>query len=134
MTASPCETARPDRLEPAGVVSGSGVRLESFSGPAGACVLALHGEFDLYSSPELAYELTRVRGRAERRLVVDLTSATFIDGSTLQLLLHTLGAISAAGGELVLVGSDRPLKRLLEVTQLDRVFRVVETRAQALAA
>ena len=42
-------------------------------------VVTLNGDVDLYTAPELKSELVRLIDRGAARIVVDLTSATFID-------------------------------------------------------
>lgn len=97
-------------------------------------VLVLQGEFDLFAAPELQSELARLRLRGARRLIVDLTESAFIDASTLGVLVAARRSAVSEGGDLVLVCRDSNVLRVLEVTLLDRVFTVFETRAQALAA
>jgi anti-sigma B factor antagonist len=97
-------------------------------------VVALEGELDLATAPELESELRTLVELGASRIVVDLTPATFIDASTLGVLVGVLERLQAAGGELVLVCRNRTFLKLLGLTCLDRVFTVYETRAQALAA
>jgi anti-sigma B factor antagonist len=96
-------------------------------------VVGLHGDVDLYTAPELKSELHRLIEGSATRIVVDLTSATFIDSTTLGVLLGALKRFRPAGGELVLVCSDPNIRRIFEITLLDRVFAIFETRESAIA-
>jgi anti-sigma B factor antagonist len=96
-------------------------------------VVSLGGEVDLYTAPELKQELHRLVSEGARRLVIDMTSTTFIDSTTLGVLLSVVKRVRPEGGAVVLVCPDRNVRRIFEITLLDRVFAIVETRDEALA-
>ena len=93
----------------------------------------LAGDVDLYNAPELKSELHRLIDGGARRIIVDLTSASFIDSTTLGVLLGALKRFRPSGGELVLVCTDPNIRRIFEITLLDRVFAIFETREVAIA-
>lgn len=97
-----------------------------------ASVVELAGEVDLYTAPELKQELVRVIEAGAKTVVVDLTSATFIDSTTLGVLLGGLKRLRAVDGQIILVCSDRNIRKIFEITLLDRVFPIVESRDEAL--
>ena len=66
--------------------------------------------------------------------MLDLTEVTFVDSMTLGVLVGGAKRARAVGGELRLVITAGPIRRILEVTLLDRVFPIDETRQDALAA
>jgi anti-sigma B factor antagonist len=96
-------------------------------------VIALSGDVDLYTAPDLKAELVRLTDQGATRIVVDLTPTTFIDSTTLGVLLGGLKRLRSVGGELVLVCIDRNIRKIFEITLLDRVFPIFETREEALA-
>jgi anti-sigma B factor antagonist len=96
-------------------------------------VVSLSGDVDLYTAPELKSVLYRLIDGGAKRIVVDLTSATFIDSTTLGVLLGALKRSRASGGELVLVCTDPNIRRIFEITLLDRVFAIFENRDLAIA-
>src|SRR5258708_34719477 len=61
-------------------------------------VVGLTGDIDLYTAPELKSELNRLIDAGARRVVVDLTAATFIDSTTLGVLLGALKRFRPSGG------------------------------------
>src|SRR5579862_3964770 len=97
----------------------------------GEYVISLNGDIDLYTAPELKTELHRLIDGGATRIVVDLTSATFIDSTTLGVLLGALKRFRPTGGELALVCSDPNIRRVFEITLLDRVFAIFKTREAA---
>lgn len=95
-------------------------------------VIALAGEVDLYTAPQLKQELLQTIEAGARRVVVDLNDATFIDSTTLGVLLSGVQRLRPRGGELAVVCTDRNIRKIFEITLLDRVFPIFETRAEAL--
>ena len=97
-------------------------------------VVALSGEVDLYVAPELKQQLLEVVGRGAKHVIVDLTNTTFVDSTTLGVLIGIVRRLRANEGQLSVVCSDRNVAKTFELTGLDRVFAMYETREQAIAA
>ena len=78
-----------------------------------------------------------VRGGREQVLqedvVVDFSDTTFIDSTTLGVLVGGVKRLRAQEGRLSLVCSDRNIRKIFEITGLDRVFTIYPTRDEALA-
>jgi anti-anti-sigma regulatory factor len=114
----------------------------------GTAVLVLVGELDLYRAPEIEQALTeaigtdadsgepkqtsdgraadggQISGGGVRRLAVDLRSVTFIDSTTLAMLLAATRRQHARGGALlVLVGPQTPMAAF-ELTGFDRLLAI----------
>jgi len=99
----------------------------------GNYVISLTGEVDLYTAPELKQQLLEVISGGAKRVVVDFTETTFIDSTTLGVLVGGVKRLRSAEGELVLVCSDRNITKIFEITGLDRVFTIYPTRDEAVA-
>jgi anti-sigma B factor antagonist len=97
----------------------------------GSVVVAVDGEIDVATAPELERALAGVS--AEKRVVLDLSECGFIDSSGLRTLLGARSAAETAGGSLVLVVSDPGLLRVFEVVGLGDVLEIHETVARALS-
>jgi anti-sigma B factor antagonist len=95
-------------------------------------VIALTGEIDLYTAPEFKQQLLEVIGKGGKQVVVDLTDTTFIDSTTLGVLVGGVKRLRPNGGQLSIVCSDRNITKIFEITGLNRVFPIHETRAEAL--
>jgi anti-anti-sigma factor len=117
----------------------------------GTTVLAFAGELDLYRAPEIERALAEaieprtsqeghgnrvllpafgghISGPRVRRIVVDLRAVTFLDSTTLALLLAASGRQRARGGELlVLVGPHTPTAAF-EATGFDRHLAIKQVR------
>jgi anti-sigma B factor antagonist len=100
--------------------------------PGEAYVIALTGEIDLYTAPEFKQQLLDVIGQGAKHVVVDLTDTTFIDSTTLGVLVGGVKRLRPNGGQLSIVCSDRNITKIFEITGLNRVFPIHATRAEAL--
>ena len=101
--------------------------LETVTIGQGDFLVALTGEVDLYTAPELKQELLRLVEQGAQRIIVDLTDTTFIDSTMLSVLLSTLKRLRPSGGQLGIVCTDRNIRKIFEITLLDRVFALHET-------
>ncbi len=96
-------------------------------------VLSLSGEVDLYTAPEFKQQLLEVIGQGAKEVVVDFTSTTFIDSTTLGVLVGGVKRLRSNDGQLALVCSDRNITKIFEITGLDRVFTIYPTRDEAIS-
>lgn len=100
-------------------------------------VLVVHGEVDLFTAPEFNERISALIDAGVQRVVVDLTDVSFIDSSSLGVLIgaHKRLAAEAADGEpgLIVVCSNRAIVSTFQITGLDQVFRIVTTREDAMA-
>jgi len=94
-------------------------------------VIALSGEVDLYTAPEFKQHLLDVIAQGARQVVVDLTDTTFIDSTTLGVLVGGVKRLRPNGGQLSIVCSDRNITKIFEITGLDRVFTIYGSRDEA---
>jgi anti-sigma B factor antagonist len=97
-------------------------------------VISLAGEVDLYTAPEFKQQLLDVIGKGAKDVVVDFTDTTFIDSTTLGVLVGGVKRLRQNDGQLSLVCSDRNITKIFEITGLDRVFTIHATRQEALGA
>ena len=96
-------------------------------------VISLAGEVDLYTAPEFKQQLLEVIGRGGREVIVDFSGTTFIDSTTLGVLVGAVKRLRAGDGQLSLVCSDRNITKIFEITGLDRIFTIYPTRDDAVA-
>ncbi|MEA2308526.1 MAG: anti-sigma factor antagonist [Thermoleophilaceae bacterium] len=97
-------------------------------------VIELGGEVDLYTAPEFKERLVQVIEDGKKNLVVDLSKATFIDSTTLGVLVGGVKRLRPSGGSLALVCTDQNISKIFEITGLDRVFPIHASREEALAS
>jgi anti-sigma B factor antagonist len=97
-------------------------------------VIELGGEVDLYTAPEFKERMVELIESGKKQIVVDLSKATFIDSTTLGVLLVGVKRLRPTGGSLALVCTDDNITKIFEITGLDRVFPIHSSRADALSA
>jgi anti-sigma B factor antagonist len=98
-----------------------------------AYVISLAGEVDLYTAPEFKQQLLEVIGQGGKDVIVDFSDTTFIDSTTLGVLVGGVKRLRANEGQLSLVCSDRNITKIFEITGLDRVFTIYSTRDEAVS-
>src|SRR5215217_3582140 len=94
-------------------------------------VISLAGEVDLYTAPEFKQQLLEVIAQGGTHVIVDFTNTTFIDSTTLGVLVGGVKRLRTNDGQLALVCSDRNITKIFEITGLDRVFAIYGTRSEA---
>ena len=96
-------------------------------------IVRLCGDLDLYTAPQLREHLTRVIDDGATFVVVDLDEVTFIDSMTLGVLLGASKRLGPRGGQLRIVVTDPSIRKLFEITLLDRIFQLYDSREAAVA-
>jgi anti-sigma B factor antagonist len=99
----------------------------------GVYVISLSGEVDLYTAPEFKQQLLDAIAKGAQEVIVDFSKTTFIDSTTLGVLVGGVKRLRTNDGQLSLVCSDRNITKIFEITGLDRVFTIYPTREEAVA-
>jgi anti-sigma B factor antagonist len=104
--------------------------------PLGAdgSVIAVGGEIDLFTAPDLKAAIGESLEGGRARVVVDLTDTTFLDSSGLGVLVGALQRLRDRGGALSIVSVDPSIARTFSITGLDQILAIRETRDEAVAA
>ena len=98
-----------------------------------AYVISLAGEVDLYTAPEFKQQLLDVISQGGKNVIVDFSNTTFIDSTTLGVLVGGVKRLRTNDGQLSLVCSDRNITKIFEITGLDRVFAIYGSRDEAVS-
>ena len=95
-------------------------------------VVAVAGEIDLFTAPEFKQRVSAPIDEGRTRVVVDLTDTTFIDSSSLGVLIGAHRRLRRLDGTLVIVCSNDAIAKTFRITGLDGVFTIVTTVDEAL--
>src|SRR3954465_12682459 len=95
-------------------------------------LVAVRGDLDLHTAPELREALSRAIDEGRNRLVVDLTETSYMDSSGLTALVVPPKRLRKRGGQLVVVNVDPSIGRTFEITGLHLLFPLVRERSEAL--
>jgi anti-sigma B factor antagonist len=97
-------------------------------------VVAVRGEIDLFTAPELKQKLTDAIEAGKSRIVVDLSDTSFLDSTALGVLIGAVKRLRSRDGALVIVNIDQNIAKTFEITGLDQIFTILSTRDDAIAA
>ena len=98
----------------------------------GQTVAAVRGTVDLSTSPQLRDALLDVAARTTGPLYVDLSQVPYMDSSGVGTLVYAKRECDRSGRSVVLIGLPARVRSVLEITHLDRFFRIVNTADEAL--
>ena len=100
---------------------------------ADAVVVAIIGEIDMATAPEVARAIDSGHDGAER-VVVDLTEVTFLDSSALNALVHSQRNLAEHDIAFRIVSpSDHAVRNVFDITHLTGPLSVVDSIDDALA-
>lgn len=103
-------------------------------GEAGALVRP-RGDLSIVTAPKLAARVGQLVGRGRTRIAIDLREVVFLDSSGLGFLLNSRRRATQAGGTVVLVVPvDGQVRRVFELTRLERAFDLAPDVDEALRA
>lgn len=89
----------------------------------GDVVVFVRGEIDVASAPMLWERLVEAIPDT-KRLVLDLQETDFIDSTGLSIFVRALRRLRADGGDLILRSPRPGVRKILDITGLDRVFTI----------
>jgi anti-sigma B factor antagonist len=88
-------------------------------------VIAVSGEIDLYTAPALREALAAAIETGDTKLAVDLRPVRFMDSMGLGVLIGARRRLVELDAPFVLVCTNGPVRRVLDVSGLTKVFEVV---------
>jgi anti-anti-sigma factor len=102
----------------------------------GVRTIAVRGELDLSTAPELEGPLDEVLGRDEGSVLIDLSGCEFIDSTGIALIVRAWQRLDGGGNgrTLVICSQNEQVRRVLEITGLELSIPVHLTRDDAVAA
>jgi anti-sigma B factor antagonist len=97
-------------------------------------VIAIAGEIDLFTAPEMKAALLGAIDSGKTRIVVDLSQTTFLDSTALGVLIGAIKRLRSRDGALTIVNTESTIAKTFEITGLDQIFTITDTREAAIAA
>jgi anti-sigma B factor antagonist len=95
-------------------------------------VVDVEGQLIVGNRQELKQRVLQELDQGERRFVIDFQDTGYIDSSGLGVLVSLSKKIREQGGELRLSGLNEDLRTLFELTKLDTLFRITDSKNEAL--
>ena len=102
----------------------------------GVRTIAVQGELDLSTAPELEGPLEQALDSGEGSVLIDLSQCEFIDSTGIALIVRAWQRLDSGGNGrgLVICSHNEQVRRVLEITGLELSIPVHSTRDEALAA
>ena len=97
-------------------------------------VIELEGEVDVYTAPQLKQQMISLLEGGSRRMVVDLTKVEYLDSTALGVLIGGLKRMREQDGNMVLVCPSPRIRRVFEITGLDKIFDIYNSTDEAQSA
>lgn len=94
-------------------------------------IIELEGEVDVYTAPQLKQQMISLLESGARELVVDLTKVDYLDSTALGVLIGGLKRMRERDGNMVLVCPSPRIRRVFEITGLDKIFDIFNTAQDA---
>jgi anti-sigma B factor antagonist len=95
-------------------------------------VVDVEGQLIVGNRQELKQKVLDDLEKGERKFLIDFAQTGYIDSSGLGVLVSLSKKIREHGGELRLADLNDDLQTLFELTKLDTLFQISETRERAL--
>lgn len=110
------------------------IKVETEGLPDDTGILVLEGELSIGTGVRVPLAVDEQIREGRVRLIIDLAAVDFIDSSGLSLLLNAQRRVQRASGVLTVVEPPERVRRVFEMTRLDRAFRLCPSREEALEA
>jgi anti-sigma B factor antagonist len=95
-------------------------------------VVDVDGQLIVGNRQELKHKVLEELEKGERKFLVDFTNTGYIDSSGLGVLVSLSKKIREQGGDLRLASLNEDLRTLFELTKLDTLFRIADSREAGL--
>lgn len=99
------------------------MRIETRVGE-GETLIAVEGDVDLYSSPELRTAILKAVPKATDGVAVDLGQVGYMDSSGVATLVEGLRSAKENGKAFSLVAPSTAVMKVLELARLETIFEV----------
>lgn len=96
-------------------------------------VVDVDGQLIVGNRQELKQKVLDELEGGERKFLIDFANTGYIDSSGLGVLVSLSKKIREQGGELRLSNLNEDLRTLFELTKLDTLFQIADSRGEALA-
>ena len=95
-------------------------------------VIDIEGQLIVGNRQELKQKILDELGTGERKFVVNFSDTSYIDSSGLGVLVSLSKKIREQEGVLRLANLNEDLRTLFELTKLDTLFEIADSREEAL--
>lgn len=94
-------------------------------------VIELEGEVDVYTAPQLKQQIISILEGGAKTLAINLTKVDYLDSTALGVLIGGLKRMREKDGNMVLICPSPRIRRVFEITGLDKIFDIYNTEEEA---
>jgi anti-sigma B factor antagonist len=95
-------------------------------------IVSVTGEVDLFTAPEFKQRVMTPIASGVDHVIVDLMETTFIDSSSLGVLIGAHRRLKSRGGSLIVACDSESIVKTFRITGLDGVFQLTDSVDAAL--
>jgi anti-sigma B factor antagonist len=95
-------------------------------------VIDLEGEVDVYTAPHLKQRIIDLLDSGAKHVTVNLSNVDYLDSTALGVLIGGLKRLRERNGTLDLICPNPRIKRIFEITGLDKIFDIYNTEEEVL--
>jgi anti-anti-sigma factor len=100
----------------------------------GNLIIAIKGEIDLQSSPDLRVAmLGLLKKHNPKKLILNLSRVPYMDSSAIAVLVEMLKQMNSRGGKICLTALQPRVKGLLEIVRLNTIFAILDSDQEAIS-
>ncbi|MBP6963419.1 MAG: STAS domain-containing protein [Armatimonadetes bacterium] len=99
-----------------------------------ASAISLEGEVDVFTAPLLKQQIISLLDDGVTDITVDLGAVEYLDSTALGVLIGGLKRLRERDGTLSLVIPNPRIRRIFEITGLDKIFDIYQTQDEALGS
>jgi anti-anti-sigma factor len=96
-------------------------------------VTSMVQKLDTHTAPDLKSVFTFENKKGQNKMLLDLTKTKFCDSSGLSAILVANRLCKDTNGAFAIAGAQPVVLKMIEIAQLDRVFRIFQSVEEALA-
>jgi anti-sigma B factor antagonist len=98
-------------------------------------LVQIHTEkIDALKTPQLKTELTTLNAEGVKSFILDFTDVKYVDSSGLSAILLANRLCEGSNGILVMFGLQDSVKKLITISQLNKVLHILPTKEEAIDA
>jgi anti-sigma B factor antagonist len=94
-------------------------------------MIDLEGEVDVYTAPQLKQQIIDLLDDGALHIVVNLSAVNYLDSTALGVLIGGLKRLRERDGILELICPNPRIKRIFEITGLNRIFDMYMSEEEA---
>jgi anti-sigma B factor antagonist len=96
-----------------------------------APIIDLTGEVDAYTAARFREAMLELIENGAVNLIISMENVEYIDSSGLGALVGGLKRVSERNGRIVIVCNNPQIRKVFEITGLEKVFRLYSTEGEA---